>query len=118
MDFVIPKRGADNERACVGFVPDMLFKAPRYASLEYMSPRAFLKLADPSFSPKNARKSDFRRRSIRFIVQTIRDGGCFAPLELWPATPRSHGIKHEGRHRAWVAARLGIEEVPVYVWHA
>lgn len=118
MNFVIPDP-ADGPPAmddeCIGYVPDMIIGARRFAHIEWMTPREFLDQADPSFDPE-ADDVDFRQRSIDFMTEAIDAGQCFAPLELWPGRPRSYGLKHEGRHRAWVAEQIGIDEVPVYIW--
>ncbi len=117
MRFVVPTSRPAMDDECLGYVPDMLIRAPRDAELVYMRPEEFLEHADPSFDPEAGTAVDFRQGTIDYIMEALETDKCFAPLELWPNRPRSYGLKHEGRHRAYVAALLGIDEVPVYMWH-
>jgi hypothetical protein len=133
MRFVIP--GPENEyaRGCVGFVSDMEsyhparrnWRGPRnYYKIKWMSPEKFLKVVDPHFRPGPERLASIKK---------IPEDACFAPLQITPHkrergddvlvmrngrvefVPR-YVIGHEGRHRALLATRLGIEKVPVIVW--
>lgn len=107
MHFLVPSR-AKPGRDCVGWTPDLVTRS-YLAEVRYMPPAEFLRLADPSFQPR-------KPNTLRHLVQVIKEGGCFAPLQLWPNRRRSWGMKHEGRHRAWLAKKLGMQSVPVYVW--
>jgi hypothetical protein len=107
MRFLVPSR-AEPHDDCAGWVPDMETRS-YLAEIKYMDPADFLRLADPSFEPR-------KPNTLKYLMEIVRTGGCFAPLELWPNRRRSWGMKHEGRHRAWLARELGMKSVPVYVW--
>jgi len=134
MRFVTP--GPENKYAqsCVGYVSDMEsfhparrnWRGPRsYYKVKMMSPEKFLKVVDPHFRPD--------LQSLERL-KTVPEDRCFAPLQVWPykRVRAKHDVLvhregrvefvphyvlgHEGRHRALLAARAGIEKVPVIVW--
>lgn len=107
-------------RNCIGWTPDLTDKRNKY-DLVYIQPRAFLRIVHcgPGFRPD--------KPSIEFMVEAIRQGRCFAPSQLWPLAQitniaydfrgnRVWLMNHEGRHRAYVAAKLGIPRIPVAIW--
>jgi hypothetical protein len=92
------------------------WKKPAW-KLVMMDPRKFLRVVDPCFTAH-------RRDTIDWLTRQAQAGTCFAPLQAWPK--RREMLKeycaqpimaHEGRHRAWVASRLGVERVPVLIWN-
>lgn len=92
--------------------------------LETWSPKKFLyEVYSPNPDPKkcvdlflaNANQSEVRR-----CVNGLKNGNQFQPLiiDYYRLDDRSK-IKHyfhDGRHRAVACMKMGVKEVPVYVW--
>lgn len=109
----------DSWRA-IGWTPDLADRRDRYRLL-WVAPADFLDFVDPNFSPS--------KDSVAWLRKAALEGRSFAPLQVW-ARPRDielleRGVvipppedirDHEGRHRAFVARELGVEQVPVAAW--
>lgn len=105
--------------SAIGTIGD--FDSQRY-SLEWMSPREYLNRVDPFF------KRHTNEESMPWIAEKMidlvyeRGTTKFSPLMMNPHV-KSHIaedyyiLDHEGRHRALVAERLGLHEIPVAIRH-
>lgn len=121
MNFVDP-RPEENWRA-IGWTPNMVDRERDYMTVR-MAPADFLAFVDPSFDP---RAPVYRSESMRWLEEQVRSGRAFTPLQVWATkqefealSPPPYGEvrQHEGRHRALLAHKLGMEEIPVLLWHA
>ena len=96
-----------------------LFKYKPYSQkLVWMRPDEFLELVPPQvpgFSRYDERVYD--KGSLESIERGFREGSEFDPLFLDVDIDTCRIINHEGRHRAFVAYKLGIEKVPVIIFH-
>ena len=88
------------------------------AELVWMSPREFLsKVPHPrgSFPAVLNLEEGFDRGSLELVEKAYRTGRPMEPLLLDYVNFFRGYPSHEGRHRALVALRLGVERVPVVV---
>lgn len=76
----------------------------------YMSPDKFLRLA--------AKLPDqfVDKESISNLERKMLEGSPLDPLSLSVDMSKKKVTGHEGRHRAMVAKKLGIVEVPVFIY--
>ena len=74
----------------------------------WMTPDKFLSLAHPLTDPQQLRLKD--------LEDKIAAGKPMDFLVLKVDPKRNKVVGHEGRHRATVAKKLGIEKVPVLVY--
>jgi len=103
-------------------VKEMCEKYSRIGKVEYvwMSPLRFLdKVPHPATTLASARfylgPEYFDKGSVADITARIKAGKPLDPL-LLDYTDIYHGWPtHEGRHRAYVAYKLGIDRVPVII---
>jgi len=82
---------------------------PESQSLVWMSPYKFLQL---SGTPEI-----WSRESLEKLKSRMRKGLELDPLFLDVIYNTGQVIAHEGRHRAKAAIELGIEEIPVIIYH-
>jgi hypothetical protein len=82
---------------------------PNYRQLIWMSPDQFLKLCVPPM--------EWYEPSLAWLRKQFREGKPVEPLFLDIRTRTGEAYKHEGRHRAKVCKELGIERIPVFVYH-
>ena len=89
------------------------------AKLEWMSPTRFLaSVPHPLTTELSAywsSEKDYDRSSLKRVALAYLKGKEMEPLlldyaDIWHGYPT-----HEGRHRAFVAKELGVEEIPVVV---
>jgi hypothetical protein len=73
----------------------------------WMSPDKFLHLAHPLQRPSSY--------SLDNIEKRIKEQLPIDHLVLWIDPQRRKVISHEGRHRATIAKKLGVEKVPVLI---
>ncbi len=96
-----------------------LFKYKPYSQkLVWMRPDEFLELAPPKV-PGFSRydESVYSKESLKSIINGLKAGSKFDPLFLDVDIRTCRVINHEGRHRAFAAYKLGIEKVPVIIFH-
>lgn len=116
----------------IGWVPNFVDRQRDYELL-WMTPKDFHRFVDPAFS---SNVHYFEDTSASWLEDQALEEKTFAPLQAW-ATPKelsdlkkgiitpppynadfdSYVRPHEGRHRAWVARKLGVQKVPVVVWN-
>lgn len=76
----------------------------------WMAPDKFLRLAYPLIS------SVEKPESFSNLEDRMKKGLPIDPLMLKIDVNRKKVVNHEGRHRATIAKKLGIEKVPVLIW--
>ncbi|MBA3817111.1 MAG: hypothetical protein H0X29_11460 [Parachlamydiaceae bacterium] len=106
----------DNE--AIGALCDFSYK--NYY-IEWMSPREYLDRVDPCFKRhKDEESIPWISDRMQELIQGDFVSPKFSPLMM---NPKSRGhitenyfiLDHEGRHRALVADRLGVSEIPVAI---
>ena len=111
--------------SAIGWVPNFVDRHSDY-EIVWMSPETFMSFVDPNFKPGVAA---FQSKSLNWLEEQAHAGAKFAPLQVWATKSDTEALKrgivlpppavvrdHEGRHRAWLAYNLGMEEIPVAVW--
>lgn len=76
----------------------------------WMDPDKFLRLAAP------LPDTHFSQNSLKRIEQRYKDQLPVDFLILWVDMVKRKVVGHEGRHRATVAKKMGIEKVPVFIY--
>jgi GNAT superfamily N-acetyltransferase len=95
-----PMAGEKDQKAYAGY-------AGYKGKIVWMSPDKFLHLAPPLHDP-NLNK-------LKYVEDRIKKGQPIDFLVLWVDVDRNRVISHEGRHRATVAKKLGVEKIPVLI---
>lgn len=96
--------------------------SPKRYTVEWMSPRSYLNRVDPCFKRHSDEESIpwITEQMIKLIESDSEECSKFSPLMMDPKqkyhiTENYYVLFHEGRHRALVAERLGINKIPVAI---
>jgi hypothetical protein len=95
-----PLAGKKHQQAYAGY-------AGWKGKIVWMTPDKFLQLVPPLSSPDSEKMKDFEEK--------MRKNHPIDFLVLWVNKDNDQVASHEGRHRATVAKKLGIEKIPVLI---